>query len=232
VRTLSDDVNEGCLHELGHAAFGLADEYPYFAGCTTDDAKQDTYTGSEPVEPNVTANTNLSTLKWAGYVDVSSPWPTTRNADCTQCDTQSSPLATGEVGLFEGAKHFHCALYRPAFDCRMNHNTVAHCSVCAGVITTTIMQQTGCWVATAVYGDPLHADVVTLRRWRDRHLAPGARGRPAMRLLVAGYARVGPTLARLTRPRPRVARLVRTRGFHPLARLLRRRARSVHRWPS
>jgi IgA Peptidase M64 len=137
------------------------------------------------------------------------------------------PAAYRERGLFEGARYFHCGLYRPEFDCRMNHNTQPHCAVCSGVIIGRIVQSSACWVATAVYGDPLHPDVVTLRRWRDRHLAPGARGAPVMRLLVAGYARVGPALARLTGPRPRVARLLRTRGFGPLARVLRLRAGRV-----
>src|SRR5206468_7838051 len=140
VRTLSSDVNEGCLHELGHAAFGLADEYPYFAGCASGETGHDSYTGSEPAEPNVTANTDLATLKWAAYVDATSPWPTTTNIDCTQCPSQSSPLATGMVGLFEGARYYHCVLYRPEFDCRMNHNSVPHCTVCADVITSTIVE--------------------------------------------------------------------------------------------
>jgi IgA Peptidase M64 len=227
VRTLSSDVNEGCLHELGHAAFGLADEYPYYSGCASGETGHDSYAGSEPAEPNVTANTDPATLKWSGYVTVGTPWPTTRNADCTQCDSQSSPVAAGSVGLFEGARYYHCGLYRPEFDCRMNHNTVPHCAVCCGVIISVIGQNSSCWVATAVYGDPLHPDVVTLRRWRDRHLAPGARGAAIMRLMVAGYARTGPALARFTRPRPRLARLLRTGGFQPLARMLRWQARRV-----
>jgi hypothetical protein len=63
---------------------------------------------------------------------------------------------------------------------------------------------------------------MTLRRWRDRHLEAGT---PWMRLLVAGYARVGPALAGKVRSRPRLARLLRTRVFGPWAGWLRRRER-------
>jgi IgA Peptidase M64 len=230
-RSLSADVNNGALHELGHAAFGLADEYPYSEGCDSGETGHDTYTGSEPGEPNVTASSDLATLeanqKWAAYVDAGTSIPTTENSDCTECDTQANPVAAGTVGLFEGARYFHCGLFRPEYDCRMRNNSFAFCAVCAGVIITEIAVGAPCWVTTAVYGDPLHPDVVTLRRWRDRHLAPGARGVSAMRLLAAGYARVGPVLARLTQPRPDLARLLRTWVFAPWARALRRREGTV-----
>lgn len=79
-----------------------------------------------------------------------------------------------------------------------------------------------CFVATAVYGDPEHADVVFLREWRDRHLSPGARGRAAMRLLVAAYARVGPRLAHVVDGLPRVTALLRRLVFMPAVAVLRR----------
>ena len=222
--------NFGALHELGHAAFGLADEYQYRAGCNSGETTQDLYTGIEPPEPNVTAATTLATLKWASYVDAATPIPTLENPDCSTCDFQTSPVAAGTVGLFEGAKYFHCGLFRPEFDCRMRTNATGFCAVCRPAITDVIFVQTGatpCLVATAVYGDPRHPDVETLRRWRDRHLARGAPGRPAMCLLAAGYARVGPLLACLVQPRRRLARLLRTRVLAPLAGALRRRERTV-----
>ncbi|HEX6197683.1 MAG TPA: S8 family serine peptidase [Jiangellaceae bacterium] len=79
-----------------------------------------------------------------------------------------------------------------------------------------------CFVATAVYGDPEHADVDFLREWRERHLSPGARGRAAMRLLVAAYARVGPRLAHMVDGLPRVAALLRRLVFMPAVAVLRR----------
>jgi hypothetical protein len=156
------------LHELGHGAFGLADEYCYEAG---------SYTGSEPLEPNVTAVNTLTGLKWASLVVPTTPIPTTTNPDltCLTCDTQPSPVAVGTVGLFEGAEYVACGCYRPEYNCLMRTFYV-----------------------------------------------PGARGAPAMRLLVAGYLWVSPFLARITRSRPRLARLLRARVFAPWARLLRR----------
>jgi hypothetical protein len=222
--------NAGALHELGHAAFGLADEYEYFAGCNSGETTQDTYNGAEPVEPNVTAATTLVALKWASHVDAATPVPTTQNPDCGACDDQPSPVAAGAVGLFEGARYFHCGLSRPAFDCRMRTSATGFCEVCVAAILDVVFVQTGsspCLVASAVYGDPRHPDVETLRRWRDRHLAPGAPWRPAMRLLAAGYGRAGPVLARLVQPRPRLARLLRARVLAPFAAALRRRERTV-----
>jgi len=50
-----------------------------------------------------------------------------------------------------------------------------------------------CFVATAVYGNACHPDVVSLREFRDRCLSQHAGGRVAIRL----YERAGPHLARL-----------------------------------
>jgi hypothetical protein len=49
-----------------------------------------------------------------------------------------------------------------------------------------------CFVATAVYGDTHHADVETLRQFRDRLLLTNRPGR----LMVRFYYWVGPILAR------------------------------------
>jgi IgA Peptidase M64 len=139
-------------------------------------------------------------------------------------------VTAGTVGLFEGAKYFHCGLSRPEFDCRMRTSATGFCAVCRPVILDVIFVQTRsspCLVASAVYGDPRHPDVETLRRWRDRHLAPGAAWIPAMRLLVAGYGRAGPVLARLVQPRPRLARLLRARVLAPFAAALLWRERAV-----
>src|SRR5262249_31723272 len=47
---------ETALHEMGHSAFSLADEYEYLRGCNTGETGHDQFPGPEPVEPNVTAN--------------------------------------------------------------------------------------------------------------------------------------------------------------------------------
>jgi hypothetical protein len=121
------------IHEMGHSAFGLADEYEYWAGCGID-TTQNTYTGPEPAQPNITADSNRATIKWADLVAATTPMPTTSNPDCTQCDTQPSPVPAGTVGAFEGAGYFHCGLFRPEFDCMMR-NLTGFCAVCRRRIT-------------------------------------------------------------------------------------------------
>jgi hypothetical protein len=156
--------NAGALHELGHAAFGLADEYEYFAGCNSGETTQDTYNGAEPLEPNVTAATTLGTLKWAGHVDPATQVPTTQNTDCGRCDDQPSPVAPGTVGLFEGAGYFHCGLYRPEFDCRRRRAAPARAD---GALMARVTAE----------------QVERLRRFADEEAARTARGRHWLQLL-------------------------------------------------
>jgi hypothetical protein len=56
----------------------------------------------------------------------------------------------------------------------------------------------GCFVATAVYGDPWHPDVCLLRRYRETVLRKHAAGRA----FIALYARFGPHAATLVKSRP------------------------------
>jgi hypothetical protein len=129
VFSLAAGAEEIALHELGHSAFGLADEYEYYLGCGSD-ADRNQHPPLEPDEPNVTVNTNRATLKWRQLVAPATPVPTTRNADCTQCDPQPDPQPTGTVGLYEGAHYYHCRAYRPQFDCRMRALGYPYCAVC------------------------------------------------------------------------------------------------------
>jgi len=62
------------LHEFGHSFSGLADEY-----YTSDVQYNDFYpVGLEPLEPNVTALTNSSNIKWKEYllpgIEIPTPW--------------------------------------------------------------------------------------------------------------------------------------------------------------
>ena len=65
--------------------------------------------------------------------------------------------------------------------------------------------KTGCYVATAVYGDPACPPVMALRRYRDDYLARRAWGRTFIR----AYYAVSPWLARHIRPQSRLGRAVR-----------------------
>jgi len=86
---LSSDWREVVLHELGHAAFGLADEYNYWAGCG-DDTDRDNAPAGEPFEPNVTADTTAA--KWRDLVTPGAPVPTMLNPDCAECDDRANVL--------------------------------------------------------------------------------------------------------------------------------------------
>jgi hypothetical protein len=131
-------ARETALHELGHSAFGLADEYEYYAGCGSGESGHDNYVGGEPAQPNITIDTNLATNKWHNLISPAAPMPTTRNADCTRCDWQPSPVPIGTVGVFEGAYYHHCGVYRPDFNCRMRALGYAFCAVCQQAIRQTL----------------------------------------------------------------------------------------------
>ncbi len=133
--SLAPDAEEIALHELGHTAFGLADEYESYEGCKSGETDRNKHPNSEPAEVNVTINTDRATLKWRRFVTAST-LPTTTNADCTKCDPQSSPVPAGTVGLFEGAHYYHCGAFRPEFDCKMRDLGVQgsrfpFCAVCS-----------------------------------------------------------------------------------------------------
>lgn len=76
-----------------------------------------------------------------------------------------------------------------------------------------------CFVSSAVYRDSEHPDVEALRDWRDRNL-----DRRAMRLMAAGYARIGPWAAALVRRMPRTRRVLRRSVLPRIARRARRGA--------
>lgn len=137
VFSLAAGANQIALHEMGHTAFGLADEYEYFAGCGME-TDHDRHPALEPAEPNVTIGSNRATIKWNALIDAATPVPTTSNPDCSQCDPQASPLPVGTVGAFEGAHYYHCGAFRGAFDCRMRSIDQPFCPVCQQRIRDTI----------------------------------------------------------------------------------------------
>jgi hypothetical protein len=83
-------------------------------------------------------------------------------------------------------------------------------------------QEQACFIATAVYGTPLLAEVEVLRRFRDEFLKPN----PAGRVLVAIYYRLSPPLARFISRHRRFRAAVRGCLVNPavsLARAIRSR---------
>ncbi len=124
------------LHEMGHVLFGLADEYPYWQGCGIDTSRN-SYTGAEPIYPNITTITDRHTIKWKDLIRSDTSLPTTINSDCNNCDTQPDPFPPGTVGAYEGAGYYHCGLYRPEYNCMMK-NLSSFCVVCSKEITRTL----------------------------------------------------------------------------------------------
>lgn len=182
------------LHELGHT-FGLADEYPTWAGCGSGESGHNTYTGGEPTQPNVTANTDRTTLKWREFVDSSTPVPTTANPNCDDCDPRTtSPVPAGTVGAFEGAYYYHCGAYRPEFTCMMLALGVPYCTVCETVIAANLSIYT-CTISGISKGTPMAGKLDTMRSFRDDWLAASPAGRRLIDLLAQHDAEVSTRLA-------------------------------------
>ncbi|MDT8997775.1 M64 family metallopeptidase [Paucibacter sp. APW11] len=98
--TMHPQSIEIALHEIGHTAFKLADEYDY-GTCATS---------SEPSEANVTRSATRSGAKWASRIAASTAVP-----------TQPGSYANGTVGLFVGAKYCTSGVYRPTENSRMRN---------------------------------------------------------------------------------------------------------------
>ena len=140
VFSLARGAEEIALHELGHSAFNLADEYQYWAGCGVDaPGTHDRHPPEEPQQPNVTIDPDRARIKWASLVQAATPMPTTVNPNCETCDPQPSPVPPGVVGAFEGAHYHHCGAFRPAFNCRMRGLGFPYCGVCQAIIRATLL---------------------------------------------------------------------------------------------
>jgi hypothetical protein len=120
------DWQDVAIHEMGHSAFGLADEYDYNDG--------DRWPGGEPAEPNVTAEPDPTRVKWRALVTAGPAIPTRRNPNCSHTDPGPSPVSAGTVGTFEGARYYRCGSYRPVWNCKMRQTLADFCPVCQAEI--------------------------------------------------------------------------------------------------
>ena len=134
--SLAGGATEIALHELGHSAYALADEYPYYAG--GHETGHDHHPAGEPSEPNVTTNSNRATLKWGWAVAANTAVPTMSNPNCATVDSRASTVPVGTVGLFEGAHYYHCGAYRPEYECKMRDLGQPFCRVCKQAIWNRI----------------------------------------------------------------------------------------------
>jgi hypothetical protein len=96
--TLHESSTELGLHEIGHTAFSLADEYDY-GTCSTF---------TEPSEANVTIGATAADAKWGSLIAGDIPLP-----------TPPGVYPNGTLGLFTGAKYCVSGVYRPTEDSRM-----------------------------------------------------------------------------------------------------------------
>lgn len=131
---LADDIG---IHEMGHTAFHLADEYEYYEGCDTGE-KRERHPAVEPHHPNVTIEGRRDHLKWRDLVLPTTAVPTMANPDCKLCDGRPSPVPDRTVGAFEGAHYHHCGAFRPEYNCRMRSIEQPFCGVCTRVIVQTL----------------------------------------------------------------------------------------------
>lgn len=124
------------VHEFGHAYAGLGDEYFY------DDAYESMYPAdTEPWEPNLTTLVDFQS-KWADMIPKGTPVPTPPNPKVpnyrkitNEKEQRMLDAATQRVGVFEGGGYQSKGVYRPAQECRMKINEVAHfCPVCSRAI--------------------------------------------------------------------------------------------------
>ena len=125
--TTHPDAGEVAIHEIGHSAFELADEY---GGGQMP--------MGEPGEPNVTANTNRATLKWRALVAAATPLPSSCSPGCASCVPPAMAPPAGAVGAYGGARYVDCGLFRPLPNCKMRTLGVAFCPVCDGVIRAVL----------------------------------------------------------------------------------------------
>lgn len=133
VATCSTAVNSAkiAIHEIGHSAFGLADEY---GGNGTGTP------AGEPFQPNATRDTNRATNKWGDLIDAATPMPSACDASCaaSTCVPPASPPPAGAVGTYEGAIYSDCNTYRPLPSCYMRELSAPFCPVCSRVIRNTL----------------------------------------------------------------------------------------------
>lgn len=96
--TMHPQAIEIALHEIGHSAFQLADEYDY-GSCSIN---------GEPTQANITVANSRSSVKWRDLIAAGTPVP-----------TQPGSVANGTVGLFRGGNYCTSGVYRPTETSRM-----------------------------------------------------------------------------------------------------------------
>ncbi|HKB45743.1 MAG TPA: M64 family metallopeptidase, partial [Chitinophagaceae bacterium] len=123
--TIAGNFSQIITHELGHKIGDLADEYTYLNAQGTGSAN---YPGPEPQYVNVTMEKDRTKIKWAGYIQNSTPVPTTKDRP------------VGVVGLFEGGYYYPKRIYRPQYTCHMEVTSSEFCQVCYAQMENKLRQ--------------------------------------------------------------------------------------------
>lgn len=149
--SLEGDWIDTAIHEMGHSIFNLGDEYD-----------SDGPARHPPVEPgfhNVTLARSRDELAavagpsgkpslraWRDMMAETTLVPTSEpNPGCSPVAGQQKPrqeLGPGATGLFEGANHSPCGVFRPALACRMRHQSLDFCPVCEWAIERQVARLT------------------------------------------------------------------------------------------
>jgi hypothetical protein len=128
------------IHELGHAAFGLEDEYSYEVQCGIGAGKPYPV-GAAPRNTNITEARAAAGVPWELLLNPPNPrLPTTTNPvpNCADCDMNPYANLRATVGTFEGAGTYACGAFRPQVDCLMRTRGMPFCVVCRAKITASI----------------------------------------------------------------------------------------------
>ncbi|GAB2880740.1 hypothetical protein GCM10027277_57370 [Pseudoduganella ginsengisoli] len=119
--SMADQSIEIALHEIGHTAFALADEYEY-GTCDTS---------AEPAQVDVSLNGTRS-VKWGNLISASTPVP-----------TQPGMYANGTVGVFQGGQYCTAGKYRPTENSRMRTLGYPWHAVNEGAVRNVFAKYTG-----------------------------------------------------------------------------------------
>jgi hypothetical protein len=195
-------ATEVALHEVGHSFAKLADEYTYGGPAS--------YTGSEPVEANVTKDPTGN--KWAEWLGYNQP-------------------GIGIIGAYEGAKYSTQGLYRPSLDSKMRSlgqpfDAVSREQFVEGFyrlvrpLDTFLDNQQTLVDPSLLWVDSIDPSVISFQWFVDGTLIPGATGE-SFDLLAHGF-KAGEYRVR--------ARAYDPTGFDPINGWVRGDARSLEQF--
>lgn len=143
VCTLNGSSTDVAVHETGHTAFDLSDEYGSDGTQDEGGSGGNVYTGGTPLAVHLTHasyNTTNTTVRanipWTSLILAGTAIPTVPNPDCTNnVGGSGSPTVIGE---FESAQYWNCGLYRGQQSCKMRVLGVPFCAVCQARITSVL----------------------------------------------------------------------------------------------